>query len=123
MPLEHLAVSGFYTALMALLFVAGEIVTGRREIDGLDLAARMRRRSEHVPFALLLLFILEMGGSSRVLLHCIGILLLAARAAAPLAGLARLPVTRLEQAGAFTTTGVTCAAALLVLVRALRSAF
>lgn len=122
MLLEGFFVTGLYTALLALLFLAGELVAGLRVVDGLDLATRIRRRSEHVPFALLLLFALELGGSSAVLLHSMGILLLIARAAAPLASLARLPVTRLEQAGAFLTAGVTCVAAFLVLVRGLQSA-
>lgn len=113
-----LAITGIYAALIALVFVVGEAVAGGKRSSGLDFTARMRRRSEHVPFALLLMIILELGGSSPALLHGMGSLLLVARTAAPLAGIARLPVSLLERIGVFVTVGVTCVAALLILVRA-----
>ena len=88
-------ITALYAALQGLLVIALEIPVGRLRsqtnvsiYDGGNpaLAAAIRRHAnwtEHVPFVLLLMALLELNGASAALLHFLGLTLLAARIAHP----------------------------------------
>ena len=88
-------ITALYAALQGLLLIALEVPIGRLRgqtnvsiYDGGNpaLAVAIRRQAnwtEHVPFALLLMALLELNGASGALLHGLGAVLLASRIAHP----------------------------------------
>ena len=94
------AITSIYAGLLALELVAlsGWVVAGRVQMDVMQgdggkeaLARRIRAQSnfaEYIPFALLLLALLEASGAAHVLIHVLGIVLLVARLLHPFGMLA-----------------------------------
>ena len=93
------SITSFYAGLFAILFVAlsAWVVGGRLQDDTLfgtgdnSLTRRVRSQgnfAEYVPFALLLIALLEAGGGSRVLVQVLCIVLLVARLLHPVGMLA-----------------------------------
>jgi len=90
------AITALYAALQGLVMAALLIPLGRLRgrtnvsiYDGgnPELAVAIRRHAnwtEHVPFALLLMLLMELNGASKGLLHGLGLALLAARIAHPI---------------------------------------
>ena len=84
-------IAGFYACVLALIFVALVLYVGRMrdktkisilDEGNVELAERIRRHAnftENVPIPLILLFAVELNGASPVLLHSLGITLVAAR--------------------------------------------
>jgi uncharacterized membrane protein YecN with MAPEG domain len=128
MPELPVPITALYAALQAFVAIALVAPIGRlRGKYGVsihagghpDLDTAIRRHAnwtEHVPFALLLMGLLELNGGSPGLLHGLGIGLLVARVVHPL-GLKpddiRVP---LRAVGAFLTLIVTLVAAIALLV-------
>jgi len=89
------AVTGFYAAILGMMFVVLRVyVTIERAKTGISilhgdnivLAEKMRRFGnfiETVPFALILLAMVETAGASTALLHGVGAMLVASRALHP----------------------------------------
>ena len=89
------AITATYAALLAIIFVvmSGWVVAGRVRMDTLQgdgghdaLQRRIRSQgnfAEYVPYALLLIGLLEASGASHGLIHILCIVLLAARLAHP----------------------------------------
>jgi uncharacterized membrane protein YecN with MAPEG domain len=88
-------ITALYAALQGLVLIALEVPVGRLRgqtnvsiYDGGNpaLAAAIRRHAnwtEHVPFVLLLMALLELNGASAGLLHGLGVVLLVSRIAHP----------------------------------------
>jgi uncharacterized membrane protein YecN with MAPEG domain len=88
-------ITSIYAALLGLVFVALEVPIGRLRTatnvslyDGgnKELAVAIRRHAnfvEHVPLALLLMALLELGGAGAGLLNGLGVVLLVARIVHP----------------------------------------
>jgi uncharacterized membrane protein YecN with MAPEG domain len=129
MPEFPVPITGLYAALQAFVAIALVAPIGRLRgkydvsihaggHPDLDVAIRRHANwTEHVPFALLLMGLLELNGGSPGLLHGLGIGLLAARVLHPL-GLKhdniRVP---LRAIGAFGTLIVTLVAAIALLMK------
>jgi uncharacterized membrane protein YecN with MAPEG domain len=129
MPEFPVPITGLYAALQAFVAIALVAPIGRLRgkydvsihaggHPDLDVAIRRHANwTEHVPFALLLMGLLELNGGSPGLLHGLGIGLLAARVLHPL-GLKhdniRVP---LRGIGAFGTLIVTLVAAIALLMK------
>lgn len=115
-------ITALYAALQGLVMVVLQLLVGRERLDtdvslydgghqGLAVAIRRHANwAEHVPFALLLLALIELNGAPAPWLHVLGASLLAARILHPF-GLrwdeARVPI---RFVGAFTTLLVVLAA-------------
>ncbi|MGU3538362.1 MAPEG family protein [Methylobacterium sp. A54F] len=127
------ATTAFYAALLALLYVglAGWVVAGRLSGDVLhgdgddpDLQKRIRAHGnfgEYVPFALLLVALLEAGGGGRGLVQGLLLVLLVARLAHPFGMLAPKNSPRqfaCRGGGILATFGVMIVAAIALLLRA-----
>ena len=94
------AITSFYAALLAITFVliSGWVVAGRVQTDTLhgdggrdDLARRIRSQgnfAEYVPYALLMIALLEASGASRILVQALCLVLLVARLLHPIGMLA-----------------------------------
>jgi hypothetical protein len=88
-------VTALYAALLGLVAIVLSFQVGRERIragvalyDGGDrpLGVAIRRHAnfaEHVPFALLLLALIELNGAPRLLIHVLGLVLLASRIVHP----------------------------------------
>jgi uncharacterized membrane protein YecN with MAPEG domain len=115
-------VTALYAALLGLVTVALQLLVGRLRLDtdvslhdgGHEaLAVAIRRHAnfaEHVPFALILLALIELNGAPAGWLHTLGGALLLARIVHPFGlrwDVARVPA---RFVGAFTTLVVTLAA-------------
>ncbi|AWN43022.1 MAPEG family protein [Methylobacterium durans] len=126
------AITAFYAALLALLFVglSGWVVAGRLSSDVLhgdggdaELQKRIRCQgnfAEYVPFALLLIALLEASGGSLALVRGLLVVLLLARLLHPVGMLAPKNAPRqfaCRGGGIVATFGVTAVAALALLVR------
>ena len=91
-----LPITALYAALLLAVFLALSALVGRQrgraEVsilhgDDMDLAVAIRRHGnfvEYVPFALVLMGLVEANGGNAVFLHVVGALLLACRIAHPL---------------------------------------
>ncbi len=115
-------ITALYAALLGLVMIALQLLVGRQRLDTdvslydgghPSLAVAIRRHAnwaEHVPFALILLALIELNGASAVWLHGLGATLLVARIVHPF-GL-RWDVSRVPARfiGAVTTLLVTLAA-------------
>jgi uncharacterized membrane protein YecN with MAPEG domain len=122
-------ITGLYAALQAFLAIALAIPIGPLRLkhnvsvlDGghADLTIAIRRHAnwtEHVPFALLLIGLLELNGGGASTLHGLGIALLVARIAHPLGLNAQSPRNPLRGIGAGGTLLVTAIAAVLLLLK------
>lgn len=120
-------VTGFYAGLLALILLfLGARVSGARmktgisilHGDDLDLADRIRRHAnfaEHVPMALLLLGIVELGGARPLVLHLLGGVLVVARVLHPLGVRHDVIPHPLRAIGAGATFLVTLAAACITI--------
>jgi len=125
----HVPVSGLYAALQALLAIGLVVPVGqlRTKYDvsihagghpDLDVAIRRHANwAEHVPFALLLIALLELNGGGAGLLHGLGITLLAARVLHPFGLKADTMRVPLRGIGAFATMLVTLVAAIALLLK------
>jgi uncharacterized membrane protein YecN with MAPEG domain len=124
-------ITALYAALQGLLLIALEIPVGRLRAqtnvsiyDGGNpaLAAAIRRHAnwtEHVPFVLLLMALLELNGASGALLNFLGLGLLASRIAHPF-GLDPAQMRRpLRGVGALGTLLVSVVAIIALLMQAL----
>lgn len=126
------ALTATYAALLALFYVglAGWVVAGRvtgeqLHGDGGDEGLMKRIRShanfaEYVPFALLLIALLEAGGGGRGLVHGLLIVLLIARILHPIGMFAGVNTPRqfaCRGGGIVATFGVVIVAAIALLVR------
>lgn len=122
-------ITGSWAALLALLYLAlsGLVIRQRYRTrtaiglgsgEGLLRAARAHGNfSEYVPLALVLMLILEQGGTAPWLLHGLGAGLLLGRAAHAV-GISRSPEQlRFRQLGMLLTFGVLLVAALALLLR------
>ncbi len=130
MPELHVPITGLYAALQALLAIALVVPVGRLRAKydvsihagahpDLDVAIRRHANwTEHVPFALLLLALLELNGGSAGLLHGLGATLLVARVLHPLGLDATVMRRPLRGIGAFATMLVTLIAAIALLMKA-----
>ncbi|MYE23187.1 MAG: glutathione S-transferase [Gammaproteobacteria bacterium] len=90
-----LPITALYAALLLAVFVALSALVGRQRGranvailhgDDMDLAVAIRRHGnfvEYVPFALVLMALIEANGGSALFLHVVGILLVACRIAHP----------------------------------------
>jgi uncharacterized membrane protein YecN with MAPEG domain len=128
MPELHVPITALYAALQAFVAIALVVPIGRLRAKydvsihaggHPDLDAAIRRHAnwtEHVPFALLLIGLLELNGASSGLLHGLGAGLLVARVLHPL-GLKhdtmRVPLRGLGSIGTVLVT-LTAAIALLL---------
>src|SRR5262245_40992990 len=131
MPVQVPWITALYTALQGLVMIGLLIPLGRLRgktnvsiYDGgnPELAAAIRRHAnwtEYVPFAMLMLLLLELNGASAGLLHGLGLTLLAARIVHPL-GLDPVVMRRpLRGIGAAGTMIVITIATVALLVKAL----
>jgi hypothetical protein len=129
---ELVPITGLYAALQTFvamgLLVPIQRLRARYEVslhagDHPDLDVAIRRHAnwtEHVPFTLLLIGLLELNGGSALLLHALGAGLLLARLAHPFGlqpDVMRMP---LRIVGAVGTLLVTLAAAIALLVETLQ---
>ena len=120
-------ITGLYAGIQALINLGLQLPIGRKRVqtdisiyDGGDkaLAVAIRRHAnwaEHVPFALVLIGLLELNGAGTGFLHTLGIVLVIARIAHPLGLNAATAKHPLRGLGAFGTVAVTLAAALMLL--------
>jgi uncharacterized membrane protein YecN with MAPEG domain len=120
-------ITGLYAALQALISLGLQLPIGRKRVatdisiyDGGDkeLAVAIRRHgnwTEHVPYAVVLLALLELNGAGAGFLHTLGLILLVARIAHPLGLNAATAKNPLRGLGAFGTLAVSLAAALMLL--------
>jgi uncharacterized membrane protein YecN with MAPEG domain len=129
MPELHVPISGLYAALQA--FIAIGLVVPVGQLRGktsvslgsggnpaLETAIRRHANwTEHVPFALLLIALLELNGGGAGLLHGLGLTLLAARIAHPLGLKADTMQVPLRGIGAIATLAVTLVAAIALLLK------
>ena len=126
-----IAVTALYAGILALMLAALSlfVVQGRFKNkvsigDGgnQDMLARMRAHSnfiEYVPMALLAIYLLEVTGHGAWLLHALGIVLVAARAAHPF-GMMRKSPNPYRAAGSLLTLGVLIVAGVLLILTFLR---
>lgn len=125
-----MAITAFYASLLALLFIllSARVIAQRREArveighgESPQLLRRMRVHAnfaEYVPFALLLLALAESLKAPSILLHIVGLVLLAGRFIHAY-GLSQTPhILRLRVAGMMATLTAIGAAALLCFVLA-----
>ena len=131
MPELHVPITGLYAALQAFIAIGLVVPIGRlRGKYGVsihaaghpDLDVAIRRHAnwtEHVPFALLLIALLELNGGSHGLLHGLGAGLLVCRIAHPLGLNAETMRSPLRGIGALGTLLVTLIAAIALLLKAL----
>jgi len=120
-------ITGLYAALQALISLGLQLPIGRKRAatdisiyDGGDkeLAVAIRRHgnwTEHVPYAVVLLALLELNGAGGGFLHTLGLILLVARIAHPLGLNAATAKNPLRGLGAFGTLAVFLAAALMLI--------
>ena len=126
-------ITGFYAAIQAvivtvLVFPIGRMRT-RLDISLNDggnaaLAVAIRRHAnwtEHVPFALILMALLELDGGGAMLLHGLGIALVVARIVHPLGLRTDKIATPQRIAGAAITGLVTIVAAIALLLRTVQA--
>jgi hypothetical protein len=125
----HVPISGLYAALQAFIAIGLVVPVGRlrgkydvaiHAGGHADLDVAIRRHAnwtEHVPFALLLIALLELNGGGAGLLHGLGLTLLAARIAHPLGLKADTMRVPLRGIGAFATMLVTLVAAIALLLK------
>lgn len=130
MPEIPVPVTGIYAALQAfvmaaLLFPIGRLRTkyevSMHAAGHADLDVAIRRHAnwtEHVPFALLLIALLELNGGSAGLLHGLGAGLLVARVLHPLGLKAETMKSPLRGIGAIGTLLITLIAAIALLMKA-----
>ena len=123
-------ISGLYAALQALLAIALVVpigqLRGKTNVSlgsagnpALEVAIRRHANwTEHVPIALILIALLELNGSSAVLLHGLGASLLVARILHPLGLKADTMRVPLRGIGAVGTLLVTLVAAITLLLKA-----
>ena len=123
-------ITALYAALQGLVMIILEMPIGRLRSqanvsigDGGNpaLAVAIRRHgnwTEHVPFALLLIALLELNGGSSGLLHGLGLTLLVARILHPLGLKADTMKVPLRGIGAVGTLLVTLVAAIALLLKA-----
>ena len=90
------AITALYAALLLAVFLALSALVGRQRGrtkvsilhgDDMDLAVAIRRQGnfvEYVPFALVLMALVEANGGSALFLHVVGVLLLGCRIAHPI---------------------------------------
>ncbi len=122
-------ITGSWAALLALLYLVLSVLVIRqryrsRTAIGLGTAEGLLRASrahgnfaEYAPLALVLMLLLEQGGSAPWLLHGLGAALLLGRASHAL-GISRSPEQlRFRQLGMLLTFGVLLVAALALLLR------
>lgn len=122
-------ITGLYAALLSLilLFLWSRVSAARMQSgiallhgDDPELIYRIRRHAnfvEHVPFALILLAVIERGGTRPAVLHVLGATLLVARILHPLGiGAVKTP-NALRAAGAGATFLVILAGATLALAQ------
>jgi len=125
-------ITAAYAALLAILFVALSVwvVAGRLQTDVLQgdggndtLTRRMRSQgnfAEYIPFALLLIGLLEVDGASSVLIQVLCLVLLVSRLIHPVGMLAAKNTPQqyiCRGGGILATFGVILVAALVLLVR------
>lgn len=120
-------ITGLYAGLQALISLGLQLPIGRKRVqtdisiyDGGDreLAVAIRRHAnwtEHVPYAVVLLALLELNGAGPGFLHTLGLVLLVARIAHPLGLNAATAKNPLRGLGAFGTLAVSLAAALMLI--------
>jgi hypothetical protein len=108
-------ITALYAALLGLVMIALELLVGRHRLetdvslyDGghRPLAVAIRRHAnwaEHVPFALILLALIELNGAPAVWLHALGATLLVARIVHPFGLRWDVAQVRARFIGAFTT--------------------
>ena len=125
----HVPITGLYAALqafvaIALLFPIGPLRVRHNvsvmEGGHADLTIAIRRHAnwtEHVPFALLLIALLELNGAGAGTLHALGGVLLVARIAHPFGLNMQSPRNVLRGIGAAGTLLVTVVAAVMLLVK------
>jgi uncharacterized membrane protein YecN with MAPEG domain len=124
-------ITGLYAGLQALIafflvFQVGQL-RGKTQVsigDGgnpqLHLAIRKHGNwAEHVPFALVLMGLLELNGGGATMLHALGVVLLIARIAHPLGLKVETISSPLRIVGAAGTGIVTIAAGIALIVKAL----
>lgn len=107
-----LPITALYAALLLAVFLALCALVGRQRGranvsilhgDDMDLAVAIRRHGnfvEYVPFALVLMALVEANGGSALFLHVVGVLLLACRIAHPVGLRHEKPITPLRAIGA-----------------------
>lgn len=122
-------ITGFYAGLQALIAIKLVFDVGQRRGqskvsigDGGDAALHLAIRkhanwSEHVPFALLLMGLLELGGAQTLLLHALGLTLLIARIAHPIGLQVDSIASPARMVGAAGTLLVTLIAAIALIWR------
>ena len=127
----HVPITGVYAALQAFVAIALVAPIGRLRTKyevsihagghpDLDVAIRRHANwTEHVPFALLLIALLELNGGSAALLHGLGAGLLVTRILHPIGLKAETMRAPLRGIGALGTLLVTVIAAIALLVKAL----
>ena len=105
-------ITALYAALLVVVFVALGVLVGRQRRraqvsilhgDDMELATAIRRHGnfvEYVPFALVLMALIEANGGGALFLHVVGVLLLACRIAHPIGLRHEKAVTPLRAIGA-----------------------
>ncbi len=108
-------ITALYAALLGLVMIVLQLLLGRQRLDNdvslydgghKDLAVAIRRHAnwtEHVPFALILLALIELNGASAVWLHTLGATLLVARIVHPFGLRWDVARVRARFIGAFAT--------------------
>jgi uncharacterized membrane protein YecN with MAPEG domain len=131
MPELHVPITGLYAALQVFIVAALLVPIGRlrtkydvsiHAAGHADLDVAIRRHAnwtEHVPFALLLIALLELNGGSAGLLHGLGAGLLLCRIAHPLGLKSDTMRAPLRGIGAFGTVLITLITAIALLLKAL----
>jgi uncharacterized membrane protein YecN with MAPEG domain len=126
----HVPITGLYAALQALLAIGLVVPVGRLRTKydvsihagghpDLDVAIRRHQNwTEHVPFALFLIALLELNGGSAGLLHGLGATLLVARIVHPLGLDAAIMRRPLRGIGSIATMLVILIAAIALLLKA-----
>ena len=126
-----LAITSLYAGLIALIFLAlsFRVITYRRgkqiglgDAGDKSLLKRMRAQAncaEYAPIGLILLALVEVQGAPGLVVHGLGLLLLAGRAMHGFGFSASPPVMRLRVLGMMATTGMIALAALGLVAHAL----
>ncbi len=124
----HVPITGLYAALQAFIAIGLTLPIGplrlKHNVSVMDgghaaLTVAIRRHAnwtEHVPFALLLIALLELNGAGATTLHGLGLALVVARIAHPLGLNAQSPRHPLRGIGAGGTLLVTVVAAVMLLL-------
>ena len=110
-----LPITALYASLLLAVFLALSALVGRQRGrakvsilhgDDMDLAVAIRRHGnfvEYVPFALVLMGLVEANGGSAPFLHVVGVLLLACRIVHPIGLDQDKPATAMRAIGAIGT--------------------